>query len=290
MKNKNPVVDTEMESLTGTIESHDGLSLFYRAWHPTTKPRGIIVFFHGGGGHSGQPTYHHFTDHFLRKGYALYGLDQRGHGRSEGDKFHIEKIEDIRQDIDDFLKFVKQRNDGESLFALGQSMGGLFVLDYCLHDPIELKGAISVAPGLNLEGIPTIVQGIFRLLSKIAPKWVLKVRGVDLSAASRDPVESKKIKSDPLTSLSSTPNTLLEIVRTVERVHRNAPKFQIPLLMIHGSDDRISPPIGSKRFFEATTLTDKTLNLIQGGYHQPFIDVNREEVFSDLEAWIENHL
>ncbi|MEM7111902.1 MAG: lysophospholipase [Chloroflexota bacterium] len=279
-----------MEPKTGTIKSHDGLDLYYHIWEPASSPRGIIAFFHGGGGHSGQPTYNYFIKHFLEKGYALYGLDQRGHGRSGGDPFHINSMQDVRLDMQAFLAFIKQRNNGEAIFALGQSMGGLFVLDYCLHHPHDVAGAIAIASGLNLTGIPYVVRLIFRLLSRIVPKKVLKVRGVDLSGASRDPKQAELLTTDPLTNLSSTPKTVVEITNTVARVHENAAKFQTPLLMIHGTADPISPYTGSERFFNGVTMADKTLQLYPDGYHQPFIDTNREEVFADLEGWFEAHI
>ncbi len=279
-----------MQPKTGKIKSYDGLDLHYHTWESADAPRAIIAFFHGGGGHSGQPTYNYFIEHFLRKGYTIYGLDQRGHGRSQGDPFHINSMEDIRHDMKAFIEFIKQRHSEEALFALGQSMGGLFVLDYCSYHPRDVSGAVAIASGLNLTGIPYVVRLIFRMLSRIAPKKVIKVRGIDLNGASRDPKQAKLLKTDPLTNMSSTPNTVVEITNTVARVHKNAAKFQTPLLMIHGTADPISPYTGTESFFNGVTFTDKTLKLYQDGYHQPFIDTNREEVFTDLEDWFEAHL
>ncbi|MEM9773040.1 MAG: alpha/beta hydrolase, partial [Chloroflexota bacterium] len=81
-----------MEPKTGKIKSYDDLQLFYRVYETAETPRAIIAYFHGGGGHSGQPTYTHFVKHFPKKGFVLYGLDQRGHGRSEGDPYHINSM------------------------------------------------------------------------------------------------------------------------------------------------------------------------------------------------------
>ncbi|MEM8860409.1 MAG: lysophospholipase [Chloroflexota bacterium] len=279
-----------MEPKTGKVKSHDGLQLFYRVYEADETPKAIIAYFHGGGGHSGQPTYTHFVKHFPEKGFMLYGLDQRGHGRSEGDPFHINSMADIRRDMQSFLELIQQNHPDIPVFFLGQSMGGLFVLDYCLHRPNDVAGAIAIASGLNLTGIPAVVRLIFRLLSRIAPKRVLKVRGVDLTGASRDPKEAERLKTDQLTNLSSTPQTVVEITKTVERVHKTAPKFQTPLMVIHGTADPISPYTGSETFFNAVKIEDKTLKLYEGGYHQPFIDTNREEAFSDIENWVNAHI
>ena len=98
-----------MEHKTGTIETHDGLNLFYQALLPEGTPRASIAYFHGGGGHSGQPTYAYFVPHFVEKGYAMYGLDQRGHGRSEGDPFYTPSVEALRSDMKRFIGFIKDK-------------------------------------------------------------------------------------------------------------------------------------------------------------------------------------
>lgn len=279
-----------IEPKTGTVKSHDGLHLFYRLYAASDSPRAIIAYFHGGGGHSGQPTYTHFLKHFMEKGYALYGLDQRGHGYSEGARYHTDTQADIRQDMRHFLEMIQQAHPNKPVFFLGQSMGGLFVLDYCLHRPKDVAGAIAIASGLNLTGIPAVVRLLFRAMNWIAPKRVLKVSGVDLTAASRDPVEAERIKEDKLTNLAGTPRGFVQIIETMKRVHANAPNFDTPLMVIHGKGDRISPYVGSETFFNAVTMADKTLKLYEDGYHQPFIDTNREEVFADIENWIEGQL
>ena len=119
---------------------------------------------------------------------------------------------------------------------------------------------------------------------------LLKVRGIDLTAASRDLEEAERTKNDKLTKLAGTPRGVLQIMETVKRVHARAPEFSTPLMVIHGTADRISPYVGSESFFNKVTMEDKLLKLYEGGYHQPFIDTNREEVFADIEAWIEAHL
>ena len=159
-----------------------------------------------------------------------------------------------------------------------------------MYHPDEVVGIISVAPGLTFDGIPAIIRAIFRLFAKIAPKKVMKLRGMDINALSRDPNEVAKFADDPYSNLSSTPHGAVQLLDEAEWIQNNAAKLKTPFLLIHGEADQFALPVGSKSFFEKVTYEDKTFLFYPGGYHQPFIDINREEVFADMEKWLEAHM
>ena len=278
-----------MKHSEGTIISSDGVELYYQRWLPDIKPRAGVAILHGIGGHSGQSTYTHLINHLVPLGYALYGLDLRGHGRSGGRRGSINKWEEYRDDLQAFLCMIKEQESNQTVFAVGQSLGGLIVLEFALHYPQEVKGVIVSAPGLSEPDISPIRFILLQTLSSIWPHLTLNPK-LDLSGVSRDPKEVEKMHADPLTDPKYSPRFAMETLSALQWTHANAADFKVPIMIIHGSADPLTSPKGSQTFFEHITIEDKTLKLYEGGYHQSFIDVNRDEVLRDVVNWLDRHV
>lgn len=274
---------------TGTLEGGDGVELYYQRWYPDTTVRASVAILHGLGGHSGQSTYTHLIDHLVPRGYAVYGLDLRGHGRSGGRRGTIEGWEDYRSDLQAFLAEIRRTESGSSIFLLGQSLGGLIVLEFALRYPREVQGVIASAPSLSTPNLSPLLIGLLKALSPIWPHLTLSPK-LDAAVVSRDPEEVKKLAKDPLTAPKLSPRLVVRTLATLQWVQDHAAEFQVPLLLIHGTADRLSSPEGSKVFFEQVKIEDKALKLYEGGYHQAFIDTNREEVLEDIAGWLGQHL
>ena len=124
---------------------------------------------------------------------------------------------------------------------------------------------------------------------RVAPNRPIKVK-LDANDLSRDPGEVARVTADPMTDIKTTPRSAVVLFECVDWVHANAPRFNTPLLMMQGDSDRIALPVGSQKFYDRVTMEDKTFKLYSGGYHQPFIDTNRDEVFTDLNTWLDRHI
>jgi alpha-beta hydrolase superfamily lysophospholipase len=133
-----------------------------------------------------------------------------------------------------------------------------------------------------------IQRALLKALSHLRPHLRLRPR-LELAGLSRDPDEVKKISADPLTDLRGSPRLFTETQATMQWVQAHAADLRIPILLIHGSADPITPPSGSLSFFDRVGITDKTLKLYEGGFHQAFIDVNRQQVLADVALWIDQH-
>jgi alpha-beta hydrolase superfamily lysophospholipase len=70
-----------------TFESAGGLKIFFRSWRPEAKPRAVIVICHGVNSHGGQYLWP--AEQFVKLGFAVYALDLRGRGKSEGERFYV---------------------------------------------------------------------------------------------------------------------------------------------------------------------------------------------------------
>jgi alpha-beta hydrolase superfamily lysophospholipase len=272
---------------TDTLVGRDSLTLTYQYWLPDEPPDAVVAYVPGVGGHSGQPTYHYFVEYLIETGRAVYGLDLRGFGRSEGRRGHVEDWQDYIDDVATFVAAIRQAHPELPLFLFGQSLGGLVALEYALADQL-LAGVVASAPSLAQPNVPAWMPPTVRALAKVKPTLSVNPK-LDLAAFTRDPVEVKKLEDDPLRYPKVTVRFAVEFEAAVERVQSNAEQLSVPLLIIVGSDDAITPPRGSQEFYDHVGTEDKTLTIYDGGYHQPILDTNRDKVLADIGNWITIH-
>ena len=262
-------------------------TLVYQYWLPDEPPEAVVGFVPGVGGHSGQPTYRYFINYLVGKGQAVYGLDLRGFGRSEGRRGHVEDWQDYIDDVATFVAAIRAANPDLPVFLFGQSLGGLIALEYALSDQL-LAGVIVSAPSLAQPNVPAWLAPTVRALAKVKPTLSVNPK-LDLAAFTRDPAEVARLEADPLRHPKVTTRFAVEFEAAVERVQSSANELSVPLLIIVGSDDAITPPHGSQEFFGHVAAADKTLTIYDGGFHQPILDINRDEVLADLGNWITRH-
>jgi alpha-beta hydrolase superfamily lysophospholipase len=192
-------------------------------------------------------------------------------------------------DLHTFLRRVREWQPDVPLFVLGNSLGGLVVLEYAMEHPGELSGVVAAAPPLGKLGVPRPLMALGRVMSRFCPRFSLQV-GMDLSGLARDPQVVEAVVSDPLFHRRGTARLSTEVTAAITRVQAGAPALAVPVLLLHGSADRMVPPDGTRTFFSRLTATDREYREYAGAYHGLFADLDREEVLADLERWIERHL
>lgn len=276
-----------VQHLSDTFEGGDQLRLFYQRWQGDNAPKAIVVIVHGLGEHSDR--YPNVINRLLPEGYVIYALDHRGHGRSPGRRGHIKSWSEYRQDLRAFLELVWEREAGKPVFLLGHSLGGLMTLEYVLHHPDRLQGVIASAPGLSLAAAPPLLMLMSRVMSKLWPTMGVAT-GLDSTAVSRDPQVVKAYQDDPLVHGSATPRFATEMQAAIEWTLAHATEWQIPLLVLHGTADRLIAPEASAAFFAQVPVEDKDRIVYEGGYHEPHNDTNHQQVTADVLNWLEEHL
>jgi alpha-beta hydrolase superfamily lysophospholipase len=210
-------------------------------------------------------------------------------GRSEGLRGHVDGWQDYRADLRTFLQVVGNEVPGTPVFLLGQSMGALLALDYALRQPEGLQGIVASGVPLEQAALSPAMVAVARFLARVWPRFKVQLK-VDKSAITRDPSETKKREDDPLWFASSTARAGMAALETINWVKAHGAELRVPLLMNHGEKDTIALPSGAKTFFETVTYPDKELCIYEGGYHDPYCDLDRDQVLADLEDWIERHL
>ncbi len=270
-----------------TFTGAGGVSLFRQVWRPAGPSRAVLLNIHGLGDHSG--LYPALVEHFTARGVTVHAMDLRGNGRSGGQRAYIERWEEYREDLGRFVALVREEEAGRPLFLLGNSLGGLIVLDYALHHPEGLRGVIAASPPLGRLGVPAPLLALGRVLSLVWPRFSIRT-GMDLSGLARDPVVVQTVLADPLFHRVGTARLSTEVVAAIARVQAAAPAFPLPLLVLHGSADRMVPPEGSRAFVARVGHPDRELREYAGAYHVLFADLDHQRVLTDVERWIEARL
>lgn len=277
-----------MQHQEDSFTGYEGLTLFYQSWHPEEETRAVLIIVHGLGEHGGR--YEHVVNHLVPKGYAIYALDHRGHGRSErAGVAHVMDWKEFREDVRTFYKLVAEKEAGHPLFILGHSMGGLITLNYLEYYQDGLQGAIASAPAVGQLDVPAFIDFVSRILSGLAPALAVPTN-LDATAISRDPAVVRAYQDDPFVHGKGTPRFATEIKKTAAETTENAAKITLPLLMIHGDQDKLVNVANTREFFAKVGSADKELIIYEGGYHESHNDIHHEQVTADLERWLEAHL
>jgi alpha-beta hydrolase superfamily lysophospholipase len=277
-----------MQHQEGHFQGSDGLKLFYQCWRPASPARAVVLVVHGFGEHSGR--YANLVEHLVPRGFAVYAYDQRGHGRSPGQRGHISSWGEYRLDLERFQQFVRPQASASPMFLYGHSMGSLIVLDYLVGQPSGLRGAIVsgalLEPG---ETAKPLLVAIARLLSRYLPNFSLKL-GLDTKALSRDRAVVQAYTADPLVHGKASARWGTEVLHTIQSVKAQASRIRTPLLILHGEADTINRVDGARWLFQEVAFTDKELRVYTGGFHEPHNDLDKAQVLQDVEEWLERHI
>ncbi|MGN1157256.1 MAG: alpha/beta hydrolase [Agathobacter sp.] len=218
-----------------SVVSHDGLKLYGRYYHRRDNAP-LIIFFHG------------YRCCSLRDGngiflysktlhYNILLVDQRAHGKSEGKTISFGVKE--RYDCFRWIEWAQQRLGTEiQIILAGLSMGAATVLMTAdMGLPNNVKGIMADCPYSSPKAVIRKVikdmnfpVGIVYWLAKYAAKWIGKFD--------------------------------LEETSAVEAVRR----AKIPILIIHGDDDRFVPCTMSQECVEACR-DNVELVLVEGAGH-----------------------
>lgn len=259
--------------------------LFWQSWMPGNAPRAVILIAHGLAEHSAR--YQHVAERLVEHGYAVFAVDHIGHGRSPGDRVALGRFEDLLSGMDALHALAMQTFAGKPVFILGHSMGGLIAARSVIANPARYAGAVLSGPAVIAPDPPPALQLIIvRLLSKLFPK--LGVIALDSSAISTDPEVVENYLNDPLVYTGKiTARMAAELFDAMALLREQASAITIPLLVMHGGDDRLTAPEGSRLLVEKAESTDKALYEFPGLFHEIFNEPQRAEVISIMLDWLE---
>jgi len=266
----------------GFISSADGTKLAYRAW-PVSAANLTLAVVHGLGEHSGR--YERLARGMAKFQIATYAIDLRGHGKSDGQRGHIDSWEQWTDDAANFVKHVETQASGE-VVPLGHSFGGVVMLSTVLGGRVpNAKRFILSSPALKLKvKVPAWKASLAMVLSKVAPKLTMS-NEVDPGTVSRIPEIVEAYRTDPLVHSKISSRLYGEWQSAAAESLDRAGEIKIPFLILAGTDDRLIDPVGSRELNAKAPLMSE-LHLLQGRYHEPFNDVGSDEAFAMIAEWL----
>jgi alpha-beta hydrolase superfamily lysophospholipase len=238
------------------------------------------------GEHSGR--YATVVDELVPDGWAVYGLDQRGHGRSGGPRVHIRDYAHFLADFDTFRRAVAARHTDLRPFLLGHSMGGQIALAYALDHQDDLTGLVLSAPALASNAVPRAAVPVLMTLAKVAP--TLRPAGIDVTKISKDPEVVAAYRADPLVhhgrpTLGLSSALFAQFGVLPERTRR----LRLPLLLQYGLHDEITDVTGWRALEEACGSPDFDVQRYPGLWHEIYNEPERDGPLSDLRNWLAAH-
>jgi alpha-beta hydrolase superfamily lysophospholipase len=280
------MIPTSAIAATEQWLSGTGGRIFTRHWEPDGSPRASLVICHGVNSHGGH--YIRAAEEFAGRGFAVTALDLRGRGKSDGERFYIDKIGDYVSDLSQAIDLARLKHPDLPLYLLGHSAGGVTSVTYALDHQDRMDGLICESFAFRVYA-PGIALKLLEAASHIVPH--VHVLKLPMDAFSRDPDWVARLKADPLTLDESQPvETVAEFARAGERFEREFSRITLPVLILHGTADRATRPDGSQQFYDEAGSADKTLKLYEGHYHDLLNDLGREQVMDDILAWIDARL
>lgn len=247
--------------------------------------KAVVVLVHGMGEHS--KRYENFVIPFYNQNsFAVLTFDQFGHGLTEGKRGHNPSFEAVLDCVQEMLKKAESVFGNKPTFLYGHSMGGNVVINYALRRKNNLTGVIATSPFLKLAFEPPSWKlKIAKILLKIAPSLTMS-NELDIEGISRDKNVIEAYNNDPLVHDKISPNYSIVFIETGKWAIENANKLKTPILLMHGTDDRLTSYKGSEEFAKnAGNIVD--IQLYEGAYHELHNDIIKNEVLEQMVTWID---
>lgn len=267
--------------------SNDALNLFAQAWEPDGEVKGAVALVHGLGEHS--ERYTHWVERLCGAGYAVVSFDLRGHGRSEGQRGHTPSFDHYADDVDILVDKTRNRFAGKPIFIYGHSLGGLIVLFYLIQRQPKLNGAVVTNPGLRTAlGEQKVKVLLARLLGSLMPAGSM-ASGLEQEALSSDPAVIEAYRNDPLVHDKVSFGFGKQSLLAIDYIFSNADRINLPLLLMHGSADRIAYVSGPEEL--ASQVADNcSFKIWEGFYHELHNELEKDAVFAFLKEWLDGNV
>lgn len=278
------------EPQRSSVRTADGIDLPLYRWRAGTPPRATVALLHGLAEHAGR--YAALAARLNTADIELVAIDLRGHGHAPGKRSYVKRFDDYLLDAQALLDAAAP--SCAPLFLTGHSMGGAIAALYAIErleaSGRRLNGLILSSPALAPgRDVPRWMLKLSQVISRLYPGF--PAMKIDAALLSRlQPVVNANL-NDPLVHHGAIPaRTGAELLLAMSRIEKGRAGLRVPLLVYHGTADKLTEPEGSRDFAGHAGSPDKTLTLHEGSYHETMNDIDRDRVIGELIEWIEKRL
>lgn len=270
------------------MQAADGNCLQGYEWKtPGTAVRAAIVLVHGIHDHPGRYT--GLAQALAAKGVAVYAFDHRGHGASGGARQRVDSAAQLVDDTERVLAEAAKRNPGVPLFVYGHSMGGLVAAHLAAQDAAKPRLAGVVLSSAALALPPSASGGahaVVGTLSLLAPE--LPLEAVDDQQIVREPSAREALARDSAIQRAKVPaRTIDAILDGVIALQPLLPAITVPVLVLHGGADQVTPPEGSRKLAQQVGSKDKKLVIFEPALHSLLQEPEGQAVLDEIVAFVD---
>ncbi|XP_058774800.1 caffeoylshikimate esterase-like [Vicia villosa] len=273
-----------------------GMKLLATKWIPANENPKALIFMCHGYAMECSITMNSTARRLVKGGYAVYGIDYEGHGKSDGLAGLVMNFDDVIDDcFNHFSKICeKGENKKKMRYLLGESMGGAVAVLLHWKKPEYWDGAILSAPMCKIaDDIKpnTLLVTLLSALSKLTPTWQIVPTQDIVDIAFKVPEVREQIRANKY-CFKGKPRlrTGYELNRVATEIEERLSEVSLPFLILHGEADRVTDVSVSRQLYEVASSSDKTLKLYPQMWHGLLYGEppeNLEIVFSDIFGWIE---
>ena len=269
---------------TQAVIAKDQSKIHLIKWSTNESLKGSVLMIHGLGEHAGR--YAHVADYLNTLGYDVFAFDQRGHGKSEGQRAFAKTHQVFLEDLDHVINHI-EKDIHERFFILGHSFGGNVLCSYMIdRGHARIKGVVLSSAWFKLAFEPPKIKVFLaKMLKGVFPRLSMS-NELNTKDLSYDPETIKAYESDPLVHDKITASLFFNAYQAGLNCLEQAGKIEVPVLVYHGEDDKIISPKGSEIL--ASKINNSTLKMWKKTRHEPHNDERKEEVLQFLATWLDN--
>ena len=277
-----------MRHETSFLKTSDKLTLFTQSWVPDGKPRAIVLIVHGYGEHS--TRYTHVAEALVNANYAVYTLDHRGHGKSEGLQAYFASPQDAVKDLRAYFENIQRQYSGQKIFVYGHSMGSIISLAFTLKYQKDIAGLIITGTGITGdETVPAPLIAIAKVLQRFIPTFPL-MPALGLNELASDPSVGEVYGKDPLVYRGPWRIGMgFGLIVAGRELQTQIQNLKLPLLIMHGEEDKITPISGGHLVRDKALSVDKTFKSFPGMRHEIHNDRSKGEAIDTMIQWLNGH-
>ncbi|MGC9176430.1 MAG: lysophospholipase [Thermoplasmata archaeon] len=270
----------------GFIELDTKLKVFYRFWKSENTKK-YIIGIHGFAEHSGR--YDEFSRNLAKNGFSVIMYDLRGHGKSSTSENigYIKNFDEFINDTFSFIEIMGEKLKNNKFVLYGHSMGGLILLKYATKYNENIDGLISSGPA-TIMNVNSLTKTFLTLMAKISPKSRVKLP-IKPEFLTHEQTIWEAYINDPLVFKRPTVNLIYEMYKGSKSIWKDLNKINVPILMLHGGEDKIVPKVATELAFEKISSKDKAKKIYQGMYHEIHNELDRNIVYNDISEWLKFH-
>jgi alpha-beta hydrolase superfamily lysophospholipase len=268
-----------------TLTLRDGTELFYRAWLPEQPATKALLLFHRGHEHSGR--WQETVDALGLEDVAVFAWDQRGHGRSPGERGSAPDLANVVRDSDEWARHLAAVH-GISLqetVVLAHSLGAVIATAWVHDYAPPIRGLILATPAFRVKLYVPFAVPLLRLRQGLfGPGYVKSY--VKAGMLTHDPEEARHYDADPLIFRQIAVNMLLDLHDTATRLLDDAGAITVPLLVLAAGSDWVVKESAQRRFVERASSPVKRFELLPGFSHAVFHEKDRRLVVVKVRDFI----